>query len=133
MAINDLAAGGVEHDPYVPEQLLAGEAKLVTGWAPTLQDVVKYEVVVLTPTGLSDVFDFDGAGDGDSEGAITLPTQGINCVITAQAATTGQNCPYFSSGFFNHALLTWPAALDTLAKRKAFFASTPIQIGALNN
>jgi hypothetical protein len=54
-------------------------------------------------------------------------------VIIAQPGLNTQSVPYFSSGFFNHAKLTWPAALDTLAKRKAFFASTPIQIGALSN
>ena len=129
MAINDLAAGGVEHGPYDPEQIFAGEGPIVTGAAPALADLDKYQVVVLTPTGLSETFDFVG----DMDPALVLPTQGINCVITAQAASNGQQCPYFSSGVFNHAKLSWPGALDTLAKRKAFFAGTPIQVRGLDN
>ncbi len=132
MAINDLAAGGVEHGPYTPEQIFAGEAPIVTGNSVALADLDKYQVVLLTPTGLSETFDWDGSGSIGTAG-VTLPAQGINAVITAQAAVTGQNVPYFSSGHFNHALLVWPAELDTLAKRKAFFASTSIQVGEISN
>lgn len=126
---NDLAAGGVEHGPMTISQLYAGEAPIVTGHSVALADLDKYQVVVLTATGLSETFDFVG----DMDPALVLPTQGINCVITAQAATTGQNVPYFSSGCFNHAALVWPTELDTLAKRKAFFAGTPIQIDSIHN
>lgn len=131
MAINDLAAGGVEHGPYTPEQLFAGDAPIVTGNAPALADLDKYQVVVLTNTGLSETFDQVGSGALGTNPV--LPTQGINCVITAQAALNGQNCPYFSAGYFNHAKLSWPAHLDTLAKRKAFFDGTPIKIGEIKN
>lgn len=126
---NDLAAGGVEHGPYTPQQLFAGESPIVTGASVALSALDKYQVVVLTPTGLSETFDFVG----DMDPALVLPTQGSNCVITAQAAAEGAKCPYFSSGNFNHALLSWPSALDTLAKRKAFFAGTPIQVNAIQN
>jgi hypothetical protein len=129
MAISDLAAGGVEHTPYTPEQLFAGDAPIVTGQSVALADLDKYQVVVLTPTGLSETFDFVG----DMDPALVLPTQGANCVITAQAGLTGAAVPYFSSGYFNHAMLSWPSALDTLVKRKAFFAGTPIQIGEVKN
>lgn len=133
MAVNDLAAGGTEHGPYTPEQLFAGDAPIVTGHAVAAVNLKKYEVCVLTASGLTNVFDFDGEGDGNTLGAITLPHQGSNCVITAQAAVATDNCPYFSSGFFNHEMLEWPVALDTLAKRKAFFAGTSIQVGAIKN
>lgn len=132
MAISDLAAGGVEHGPYTPEQLYAGDAPIVSGHAAAAVDIDKYEVCVLTAAGLTNVFDFDGSGTIGTPGVV-LPAQGSNCVIAAQAALTGGNCPYFSSGFFNHAMLVWPAALDTLAKRQAFFAGTPIQVGAITN
>lgn len=129
MAISDLAAGGVEHGPYTPEQIFAGDAPIVTGNAVAAADLDKYQVVKLTASGLSETFDFTG----DMDPALVLPTLGMNCVITAQAASSGDNCPYFSAGFFNHAALSWPAELDTLAKRKAFFANTPIQIGEIKN
>jgi hypothetical protein len=52
-------------------------------------------------------------------------------VIAAQAATTGQAVPYYSAGFFNHAVLVWPGAQSTLALRKLFFMGTPISVGDL--
>ena len=130
MAVNDLAAGGTEYGPQTVEQLFAGDAPIITGQSTALTAVDKYQVVVLTPTGLSEVFDFDGSGAIATPG-VALPTQGINCVITAQAAGVGANCPFYSGGYFNHALLAWPAELDTLAKRKAFFAGSSIHIGEL--
>ena len=107
-----------------------GDVDVVTGQSVALEALTKYDVAVLTATGLTKVFDFDGSGVLGSPG-MTLPTQGVNCVIVAQSALIGNGTPYFSAGHFNHALLNWPAALDTLAKRKAFFAGTPIQIGEL--
>lgn len=132
MAVNDLAAGGTEHGPYVPEQLFAGDAPIVTGHSVAAVDIDKYEVCVLTASGLTNVFDMDGSGAIATPGVV-LPHQGTNCVIAAQSALSGDNCPYFSSGFFNHAMLVWPSALDTLAKRKAFFAGTSIQVGEIKN
>lgn len=129
---NDLAAGGVVHGPYVPEQLYAGEAPIVTGAAPALADLDKYQVVLLTATGLSETWDTDGTGSIGTPGVV-LPPDGTNAVITAQPALNGQSCPYFSSGAFNHELLIWPAHLDTFAKRKAFFGSSPIQVRELYN
>lgn len=130
MAVNDLASGGTIHGPQTVEQIFAGDVDTVTGQSVAITEVGKYQVVVLTPLGLSETFDFDGSGTFGSPG-MALPTQGINCVITAQAAGAGGNCPYYAAGHFNHAMLVWPAELDTLAKRKAFFAGSPIQIGEL--
>lgn len=131
MAVNDLAASN-EHGPYTPEQLFAGDAPIISGSAVLLQDTAKHTVAVLTPTGLSTTFDMDGSGAIATPGVV-LPVQGINCVITAQPGLNTQSVPYFSAGHFNHAALVWPAALDTLAKRKAFFASSPIQVGEITN
>lgn len=130
--MSDLASGGTIHGPFTPSHLFAGDAPITTGNAPALTAVDKYQVVVLTATGLSETFDFDGSGAIGTAG-VALPTQGINCVITAQAAGAGDNCPYFSGGYFNHAALSWPAELDTFAKRKAFFAGSNIQIGEISN
>lgn len=119
MAVNDIAAGGTVVGTYTPEQLFAGEGEVTTGQAPALGTISKYQVCVLTATGLSTDF--------------TDVTTGAKCVIAAQAATVGEGVPFYSGGFFNHAALTWPAAQDTLAKRKLFFMGTPIQIGSLIN
>lgn len=119
MPINDLASGGTVFGPYVPEQIFAGEAPKVSGNAVAITAVDKYQVLVLTATGLSE--DFTGITTGDK------------CVIAAQSAAAGDNCPYFSAGHFNHAMLIWPAAQDTFAKRRAFFAGTPIHVGQVTN
>jgi hypothetical protein len=119
--MSDLAAGGVEHGPYIPQQLFAGEAPIVTGNAVAATAIVKHAVCVLLANGtISD--------------ATADLTTGDKCVIAAQAAAIGQSVPYFIGGFFNHAQLTnWPTAIDTLAERKQFFAGTSIKIGSLHN
>ena len=117
MPVSDLAAGGVVHGPQTVEQLFAGEAPIVTGKSVALNTITKYQVVALSATGVSS--------------DLTSVTEGDKCVIAAQAATVGQAVPYYSAGFFNHAVLGWPAAQDTLAKRKLFFMGTPISVGDL--
>lgn len=118
MPVSDLAAGGVVHGPQTVEQLFAGEAPIVTGKSVAVAaTIAKYQVCVLTATGL--ITDFTGVTTGDK------------CVIAAQAATAGQAVPYYEAGYFNHAMLTWPVAQDTLAKRKLFFTGTKISVGDL--
>lgn len=117
MPVSDLAAGGVVHGPQTVEQLFAGEAPIVTGKSVALNTIAKYQVVVLSATGVSS--------------DLTSVTVGDKCVIAAQAATVGQAVPYYSAGFFNHAVLGWPAAQSTLALRKLFFMGTPISVGDL--
>jgi hypothetical protein len=115
----DLAEGGIEHGPMTIGQLFAGDAPITTNHSVCATDVDKYEVVLITAAGL----------DNDLTGI----TDGAKCVIAAQPALTGQDCPYYSGGHFNHAALVWPVALDTLAKRQEFFAGTPIMIGSISN
>ena len=118
---NDLAAGGVEHGPYNPELLYAGEAPIVSGNAVAATAIVKHAVCVLL-------------ADGTISNATAALTTGDKCVIAAQPAAIGQSVPYFSGGFFNHAQLTiWPTAMDTLVKRKAFFMGTDIKVGSIQN
>lgn len=120
MAVNDIAGGGLIGS-YDPELLYAGEAPIVTDAAPTkVADVQKYEVLVL---------DVDGLRRPDISGGDT----GAKCVIAAQpAAEIGSQVPYFAAGKFNHEVLTWPAELDTYAKRKNFFHGSDIHIGHIS-
>lgn len=48
-----------------------------------------------------------------------------------EAATPGVFVPIFISGGFNHEALVWHATLDTLAKRQAAFARSPIYVQQL--
>lgn len=108
-------------------QLFAGEAPIITDSAPALVDVQQYEVLALTETGVRKI---DLVGD---EGPpIVAADTGMVVVIAAQTAKEGQQCPYYDAGKFNHAALTWPDALDTLAKRKAFVHGTMLHMGHLN-
>lgn len=108
-----------------PLQLFAGEAPIITDSAPALVDVQQYEVLALTDTGVRklDLVGEDGVRAADT---------GLQVVIAAQAAKSGQQCPYYNAGKFNHAALIWPAELDTLAKRKTFVQGTMLHMGHLN-
>lgn len=117
MAINDLAGAGPVA-AYAPELLYAGDAPIHTDAGISTTALVKYEVAKRT-LGTS-------IGRVANVGADT----GKDYVIVAQPITgAGVETPYFDAGHFNHAVLTWPADLNTLAKRKAFFQGTPIFIG----
>lgn len=118
---NDLAAGGIEHGPMTISQLFAGEAPISTGNAVAATAIVKNAICVLLANGtISD--------------ATSGLTDGQKCVIAAQAATIGQNVPYYKGGCFNHAFITgWPTAIDTLAERKQFFMGTAISVDSIQN
>lgn len=119
MAVNDLASGGTVHGPQTVEQLFAGDAPIVTGKGTSAAAITKYQVVKLTTTGTLDP-------------DLSAVTNGEKCVIAAQAAGgAGVAVPFYSAGYFNHAVLGWPGALSTLALRKEFFAGTSIHIGDL--
>lgn len=107
-------------------QLFAGEAPIITDSAPALADIEQYEVVILTETGVRKI-DLEG-----SEGPPAIPADdGLKVVIAAQAAKTGQQCPYYTAGKFNHEALIWPEDLDTLEKRKVFVQGTMLHMGHL--
>ena len=118
-AVNDLA-GWAEYGPSVPEQLFAGDAEVVSANSLSLvAALAKFEVAALVAGGITTFV----SGTHTAEDA----------VIVAQPITAiGQSVQYFVAGFFNHAVLVWPAALATLAQRKDFFGNRPIQVGALS-
>ena len=123
----DLAAGAIE-GTFSPTQLLAGDAEVNTDDGYVVANgqgvVPKYSVVaVLTASGK--LVKHNPAGADGSQNAIGITTQAVN------AAAADQHVAIYVGGVFNHEALTWAAATDTLAKRKAVFARTPIQIGSV--
>lgn len=113
MPVNDLA--GAEYlAKGAPEQIFAGEAPIITDSAPALATIVKYQVCALTATGITPY--------------VVATHTGQQIVVSAQAAPTGDNCPYYEGGAFNHAMLVWPAELDTLPKRKALAQGTMVKL-----
>lgn len=117
MAINDLAGAGPVAS-FIPELLYAGDAPIHTDAGISGTALFKYEVAKRT------------LGMTISRVANVGADTGKDYVIVAQPiSAAGVETPYFDAGNFNHAVLRWPADLDTLAKRKAFFQGTPIFIG----
>jgi len=118
MAVNDIAAGSLV-GTWAPEQLFAGEAPVTTDAAPALAAITKYQLIAVTTTGVTPFVSGTHTAD--------------QAFVAAQAASIGQQTPYYKSGCFNHEIIGWPAgtALDTYAERKAFFGNRPLSVGKL--
>ena len=99
--------------------LFIGAAQICADSAPSLvASIKKYELVALTPTGITTFVVGTHSAD--------------QAVIASQPITKiGQACPYWNEGHFNDAAIAWPvnAALDSLAKRKAFLNGTNLKVG----
>ena len=114
-------AGNRDLGTYTPTQLFAGESEIVTGNYPVGADLAQYQVFAVNAS-------------GNAVPVAPAETDGTQIAVgvTAQAATVAQgNVPVYEAGYFNHEVLVWPAAWDTLAERKAAFARTTIKIGQL--
>lgn len=80
-----------------------------------------------TQPGLSAAALAGGGAEVDIE-----PDKAIGIAAQAcAAATPGTSIPYWTAGIFNHEVLGWPAALDTLAQRQRVFAGTTIGVRQL--
>lgn len=118
MPIDLLASGALVGTMPAPPQLFAGEAPIVTDSAPSLAAIQKWELCSLTPTGVKPFVD----GTDDPRTAV---------ISAVAAAAAGQQVPYYDAGKFNHEVIVWPAALDTLPKRKAAIHGSTLFVGHL--
>lgn len=119
---SDLAANR-DLGSYTPDQLFAGEMDIATTDYPCAAATVleKYRVVgVITASGL--IVPHDPAANDGSQFAV-----GIACQPKA-AGSAQKQVSIYVAGCFNHAMLVWNAATDTVPERKAAFARTPILI-----
>lgn len=131
---NELAGSGT-YGPTNPVQLFAGEKEVVTthDLVAVSQDLVQYQVVAKNAAGDIVAHDPD-AVTGEVGSEVPAPQSkavGVMAVAVKTSATDKQSAPYFVSAFFNHEVLVWDASIDTLAKRKAAFVGTEIQVGTL--
>lgn len=114
--VDKTLAGNGDLGSFTPEQLFAGEANVRTSrgtFAAGLK-FAQFEVVTINEDGEFDkVADAAGEGHAITAHAIDTSATGYN------AAADG---PVYEEGVFNHEILVWPAAADTLAERKAIFA-----------
>jgi hypothetical protein len=106
--------------------LYAGDAPIVTAdFVVDAGNLAKYTVMgKITATGKVIVLT-PGASDGSqfAFGILSQPVDATGGDVTAAL---------FTAGFFNHAALIWPAALDTLVERQVAFDGTMIQIGKVS-
>ena len=106
--------------PAVP-QIFAGSAEVTTNRA---QGGTNVKLAVLTVIALvgDKIVQYNPAGSDGSEVAAGILAAPLD--TTAATGVAGSWAPYYTGGDFNHAALVWPAATDTLAERRAAFAST---------
>lgn len=119
---NQLAQGVTTEDLPAPFELFAGESDIVTdqGQAGAVA-LVQFAVLGrITATGRLVALD-PAAVDGSA----------VAVAIAAQPIAANAMGPIYTGGVFNHEALVWPAALDTLAERKAAFDGSNIGVRKL--
>lgn len=124
MPFPNLLAKGITaiagEDPF---HLFAGEAPVVTDQGVFTADTAQFTVLGRV-TATQELVAWDPAAADGSEKAVAIAAQPVDVSEQAEG-------PIYTGGYFNHAALIWPAAIDTLAERKAAFDGTPIKIGKL--
>jgi hypothetical protein len=118
---NMLAAGVTDEGDFVPFELWAGEAKIVTSQGTADATALEqFRVVAHSATGT--LIPWDG---------VTFSGQGKAIGFTAQPIPAGVTGPIFIGGAPNHAALIWPVAVNTIPLRKMAFDGTPIDISVI--
>lgn len=112
MAVNDLAGSSV-YAGITPQQLLAGDVPIGTNAGAAAVALAKYELAAVL-------------ADGTVTKFVVGTHTAAQAVLPMQPAGIGAQCPYAHTGIFNDAIVGWPAgaALDSYAKRRAFFTGT---------
>lgn len=102
---------------FTPEQLFAGECNIRTTRKTFTAGAVfaQFEVVGLNPAGTKIVKLADAAGEAHFVTAHAIDT-------SADGYNADADGPVYEEAVFNHEILVWPAAADTLAERQAMFA-----------
>lgn len=115
--VDKVLAGNGDLGSFTPEQLFAGESGVVrTSRKTFLTGLVfaQFEVVGLNGAGkVVKLVDAAGAAHFVTPHAIDTSATGYNADADA---------PVYEEAVFNHEILVWPAAADTLAERQAMFA-----------
>lgn len=122
----DIASGElVGSQSYVP--LFAGEADVITEEGIIDTGVLAKGTVLGKITATGKLVQINPAGADGSQIAYGILSQAVDAVAADIRAGV------YVAGFFNDAALVWPvnAAYDSLVKRQALFARTPIHIGTV--
>lgn len=123
-SVPNLLAGSEDIGSWAPTQIFSGEADIVTDGLVVAAAVKQYEVISVPTSGdnLGKMVPWDPAATDGSQLAVG---------IALFAGAVGQSVPYYVGGVFNPDALVWPAAVTTLAAKKAAFMRTNIQISTL--
>lgn len=103
-----------------PKQLFAGDSEQISNSAVAAANIAQWQLCVLTPTGIKPYVVADDAA--------LVPDK---FAIAHVAVTTGQDCPYYSAGSFNHEVIGFPASVDTYTKRRQLVQGSMIQMNHL--
>ena len=120
--VDKTLAGNGDLGSFTPEHLFAGESGVVrTSRGVFLTGLVFAQFEVVAKNAAGKFVKLTQAGGGvitDNAAAITMHA--------IDTSATGYNAdaegPVYEEGVFNHEILTWPAAVDTLPERQAAFA-----------
>jgi hypothetical protein len=123
-SIPNLLAGSEDLGSWAPTQIFSGESDIVTDGGEVGVAFAKYQVIAIPTSGtnLGKLVPWDPAATDGSEFAAG---------IANEAGVVGSNAPFYTGGVFNPDALVWPAAVTTLAAKKAAFQRTNIQITVL--
>lgn len=122
-----MVAGNTNVGTYTPEELLAGDAEIITEPEVVVSGagaLAQYTVVGKVTASSKLVAHNPAAVDG-SEVAYGILTEAVD------ATAADVNVAVYTGGYFNHAQLVWDATLTTLEARKAEFKGTPVHIGEI--
>jgi hypothetical protein len=126
MSYDNLLAGNSAVETFTPVQLFASGAEVRTLDNQILDTGNLAQFTVLgriTATGKWIVYT-PGATDGSENAAGIL-------VHAADATSADKVVQVYVAGDFNHAVLIWPAAIDTLIERQTAFNRSPITVNKL--
>ena len=115
-------AGNESLGAYEPIHLFAGEKEIVTESFTVGADLKQYEVFAQNAAGAAVKLD-PAAVD------TTAVAVGVTCY--AVTLTNGGKVSGYTSAFLNHEALVWPAALDTLEKRRTAMRGTEVRVGTV--
>lgn len=119
--VDKTLAGNGDLGSFTPEQLFAGEAQIRTSRGTFAAGLVFAQFEVVAKNAAGQFVKLTQAGGG----AITDNAEGVtpHSIDTSAAGyNAAADGPIYEAAVFNHEVLVWPAAYDTLAERKAAFA-----------
>ncbi len=137
----DVTAYGDTISGFNPFDLFAGDAPVVTQSLTVTTGLTLAQFAVVAMDDTNEIVALDPTDDYIADPDTTAGGSGLADlkayaskpigVLAYAVDTTGgaKKATVFTAGFFNHAALVWPAALDTLKKRQAAVIGTPISVG----